>query len=275
MFMARKGNVLLQFDLSQAETWVVAYRANESNMKAALRDGDIHALTGVVLFHDDKVGCPHKWSGKDDKACANCGVIVLKDERYVGKRYNHASSYRMGSNRAAEVINKDSIETGVSVSLAQSKSYSQKWHSFYYLKGWWDEVEFNLGKSRTLTTVYGFRRTFFGQWGEELFKEATAFEPQSTVADHAFGAIQPELGISGGIIGVRRLFRGNRDVRLAHTAHDSIMLEIPANLVSDIAPQVYNQMYRPLVINGEQFHIPVDAEVGERWGEMETLKVAA
>lgn len=277
MFKVRKrGNVFLAFDLSQAETWCVAALAREQSMFQALREGDIHAQTGVYFFHERNAYCPHTWTGKDDKTCNLCGVVVLKDERYVGKRYNHASSYRMGANRAAEVINKDAIDTGVSVSLAQSKGFSLKWHSFYHLKGWWDDIEYRLGQNqRTLTTVYGFKRRFFGFWGEELFKEATAFEPQSTVADHAFGAVHPELGIEGGIIGVRKKLRGISEVLLVHTAHDSLMLELPASIVDDIAPIVLGQMQRPLIINEQEFIIPCDGEVGERWGEMEALKVEA
>jgi hypothetical protein len=277
MFQIRKpGNILLAFDLSQAETWCVAALAREQNMFHALRNGDIHAQTGVVLFHDKNAGCPHTWAGKDDKTCNICGVIVLKDERYVGKRYNHASSYRMGSNRAAEVINKDAIDTGVSVSLAQSKTFSLKWHSYYHLKGWWDRIEYALGaNNRTLTTVYGFERTFFGFWGDELFKEATAFEPQSTVADHAFGAVHPDLGIEGGIIGIRKAFQSQREVLIVHTGHDSVTIECPAAVKDDVIPVVYKNFYRPLIVNEEEFWIPVDGEMGERWGEMEAIKLAS
>lgn len=278
MFKAEKpGNVFMAFDLSQAETWCVAALANEQSMFFALNNGDIHAQTGVVLFHEKFLSCNHTaWSGKDDKICGQCGVVVLKDERYVSKRYNHSSSYKAGFSKLAEIINKDSIETGVSVSLAQSKKHTEKWHTFYHLKGWWDEVEHKLNtQGKRLRTVYGFERTFFAPWGDELLKEAIAFEPQSTVADHTFGAIHPEIGISGGIIGVRKDLRNINEVKLVHTAHDSLMLELPARLVDDIAPIVYRNMHRPLIINGIEFTIPVDGEVGERWGELEELKVAS
>lgn len=276
MFRATANNVLLAFDLSQAETWCVAALANEQSMFYALKNGDIHAQTGVVLFHEKFTYCDHQWTGQSDKRCTECGVVVLKDERYVGKRYNHASSYRMGFSRAAEVINKDSIDTGVSVSLTQSKKYSEKWHGYYHLKQWWDSIEDKLNtQRRTLRTVYGFQRTFFAPWGDELLKEATAFEPQSTVADHTFGAIQPEVGISGGIIGVRRKVQHIGEVKLVHTAHDSLMLELPRAILDDIIPLVYTQMLRPLIINNIEFTIPVDGEVGERWGEMESIKVTA
>lgn len=254
MYVAPKGKALIAFDLSQAETWVVAHLANEYNMQDALKNGDIHRRTASILYN----------------------VLeeeITKVQRYAGKQNNHAQSYRMGAMRLMEVFNKNSDKPPyMTITLDEAKRMSYKWHSYYHLKGWWDEIEYKLNtQQRTLTTVYGFKRTFFGQWGDELFKEATAFEPQSTVGDHALGAIQPELGVPGGILGVSRMLKDYKDVRLVHSAYDSVTVECPTNLVDEIAPQVYKQMYRPLLINNVEFYIPVDGEVGERWGELEKL----
>lgn len=272
-FIAKPDHLLLAFDLSQAETWVVAHLANEQNMMEALKYGDIHSQTATVLY-DRANDCKHKWTDcKDGKTCSVCGVSVTTIERYAGKQNNHAQSYLMGPFKLAEVFNKNSDKPPyMIVSNAEAKVMSVKWHSYYNLKPWWDDVKYKLDKNkRVMETVYGFRRTFFGQWGDELIKEATAFEPQSTVADHALGAIQKELGIKGGILEVSRLCKRIGGARPVHTAYDSIMLEVHRDAVYDIAPQVYGLMLRPLVINGMEFTIPVDGEVGERWGEMEKI----
>jgi len=50
---ASPNKVLLAFDFSQAEAWVVAYLANCRNMKEALSrkgDQDIHSTSGRALF---------------------------------------------------------------------------------------------------------------------------------------------------------------------------------------------------------------------------------
>lgn len=256
IYSCADGMVFLAFDFSQAETWVVAHLANEQRMKDALKNSDIHTLTASVLFDIDF-----------DK--------VTKEPRYVGKRYNHASSYRMSYLRAAEVINADSDKPPfITVTYDESKKFSQKWHSFYNVKDWWKEIEEQLSLTRTLTTPYGFRRQFFAPWGDSLFKEATAFVPQSTVADHAVGAVQKELGIRGGFIGVSKLpFVQDGTCKLVNTSHDSIMLEVPKPILNEIAGLVYTQLYRPLVVKDEMFKIPVDCEIGERWGEMEKVKL--
>jgi DNA polymerase I-like protein with 3'-5' exonuclease and polymerase domains len=276
MFRAPKGKVFVAFDLSQAETWIVAHKANEYNMIDALKNGDIHCSTAVALFHESHLSCPgHRWDKKKKKDfyyCEVCDCWVAKDQRYLGKKYNHASAYRMGFAHAATTINKESPQTGVIVTTEQSRVYQSRWHGFYSIKGWWADIEYQLNVNRTIRTVYGRKRTFFAAWGDELFKEATAYEPQSTVADHAFGAVQPELGVEGGMLGIHKHFKNSNDVRLVHTAHDSAILETPYNLVDEVSQICYRNMHRPLLINGHEFYIPVDGEVGERWGEMEGIK---
>lgn len=252
----------MNFDLAQAESWIVAYLANEQTMKHVLACGDFHTETGQrALFEytdDHWLATP-----KDER----------KSMRYIGKRYNHASSYRMGPIRAAEVINKDSDKPPyVTVTVAESKVFYTKWHDYYHIRGWWDEIEFQLNKNRTLITPYGRLRYFFAQWGNELFKEATAYVPQSTVADHMNGEVQDELGIEGGVVEVDRLLVVPGYIKIVNQSHDSILCNIPRSSALDICQQIHRLLLRPLVINGEEFTIPVDCEIGERWGELEEQK---
>lgn len=274
MVHAPEGKTLIAFDLSQAESWIVAFRANEPRMKRALQFGDIHTETaGNALFHADK-SCPHDWipviKGELWK-CNICQNEVTKLMRYVGKRYNHASAYRMGAERAAQVINKDSDKPPFfTVTIKQSKKFSTAWHTYYQLKGWWDNIEKQLNDTRTITTSYGRKRMFFAQWGQNLFKEATAYEPQSTVADHFNGRIHPKVGQPGGFKEIyRTLVRPYSDHKAINQSHDSAMLEVPNTVVSELVPQIKALMLRPIVIGEDEFTIPVDVEVGERWAEME------
>ena len=49
------------------------------------------------------------------------------------------------------------------------------------------------------------------------------------------------------------------------------MLEVPRNRENEFAPIVRKLFERPLVVNGEQFTIPVDGEYGDRWGELKPI----
>jgi len=254
MYIASAGCTLIEMDLSQAESWVVAFSAREESMKHALKGGFIHEQTASLLFNKpiDQISKP---------------------ERYIGKKCNHALAYRMGAEQLFRDFNKEAQFSNVTITLAQAKSYRNKWHSSYHIKAWWDSIEGVLRNGRTITTIYGRRRIFYNRWGNELFKEATAFIPQSTVADHTLGAVQKEVGIEGGIIGINRFCKSHTGCNLLLTAHDSALLEVPRGCELEIAQQVHTLFARPMVINGVEFTIPADVKVGERWGEMEALKL--
>lgn len=258
MIVAPKGKLLVSIDLSQAETWVSAYLAKEEKMKFFLANSDIHKETASVLE-----GVPLDQ--------------VTPIFRYTGKRCNHALTYRMSYLRLVQVVNKESDKPPYLVlSNTQGKRYHNKWHELYNLKTWWNEIEYELSTNqRTMVTPYGRIRTFFQVWGQELFKEATAYIPQSTVADHLNGAIHPELGIEGGLLTVyKRFVKERKAITIINQSHDSFIAEVDKTTVDDIAPQLVQLIRRPLVVKGEMFTIPVDCEVGERWGELEKRKVA-
>jgi DNA polymerase I-like protein with 3'-5' exonuclease and polymerase domains len=258
MIVAPKGKLLVSLDLSQAEMWIVAYLAKEETMKKFLKEGDIHTETASFLENVPK-------------------AQVTPTLRYTGKRCNHALDYRMSYMRLVQVVNKESDKPPyLVISNPQGKRYFDKWHQLYNLKNWWAQIEYDLGQNaRTLVTPYGRVRTFFAQWGQELFKEATAYVPQSTVADHLNGMVQPEIGIEGGLLTVYRKFvKERRVLSIVNQSHDSFICEIDKELVDELCPQLVQLIKRPLVINQEQFTIPVDCEVGERWGELEKRKVA-
>jgi DNA polymerase I-like protein with 3'-5' exonuclease and polymerase domains len=122
---APKNKLLLEMDLAQAESWVVAFTAKEENMKQALQFGDIHKLTASVLY--DK---PEN--------------EITKLERYNGKQCNHALAYRMSPPKFTQVYNKNGSKSGAVISLRQAKLYHEKWHGFYNVKSWWFDIEQKL-----------------------------------------------------------------------------------------------------------------------------------
>ena len=278
IFIAPKDKLLVQVDLSQAESWIVAYASGDQNMIHSLNHSDIHTDSGAALFHSDNY-CTHEWTKlpNETRQCKKCKCEIEKTGRYIGKRYNHASAYRMKPPRAAQVINKDSDKPPyVTVTLSESKKYSGLWHARYpnVSKVWWPDIEYRLNRDfRKLTTCYGRTRQFFQKWGDELFKEATAFEPQSTVADHFNGAIHPQLEIRGGLLEIyNELIKPYNDRRIINQSHDSCIVEVPKNEANEVGLQMMTLLRRPIVMNGVEFTIPVDGEIGERWGELEPLK---
>ncbi len=255
-FVASPGCVLIQWDLSKAESWVVAWLADDYNMKQSLLHGDIHTDTAAnALFQVPK-------------------EQITKVMRYTGKRWNHASAYRMGYKKAMAVVNGESDKPPyLVVSLQESKTFSLRWHGYYpNVKSiWWREIEEKAAKNRTIVNTYGVVHMFFERWGEELFRQMTAWEPQSTIAVHMNGMVHPELGIKGGVVEVHKQFKDA--LLIVNQSHDSIIADVPKANVDDVLIPVSNLLRRPLIVNGEEFTIPVDAEMGERWGELESVDV--
>ena len=187
---------------------------------------------------------------------------------------NHAGNYRTGPFEIAEFINAEGI---ISISVADAKRFHAKWKGTFNLENWWREIDIIAETTKTITTCYGRRRKFWGEYSDDLKKEMTADEPQSTVADHMHGAIHPELGIRGGNLAVfQDIVKPSRgEILMTNTAHDSLIVEAPKGTEGELIPQIISLLHRPIVLRGEQFTIPVDAEYGERWGELEKWKGAA
>jgi DNA polymerase I-like protein with 3'-5' exonuclease and polymerase domains len=269
MLIPAPGKLFVAIDLSQAETWIVAYSAGEGRMKDALKNGDIHCQTASLAVYNDALGKDY-----NDKKHPHWKTIIGKNQRYIGKKTNHASSYGMGEYRFMQTVNQESDETGITISLAEAKTFLPKWHAFYYcIKPWHKSLQHELSNNqRSLTTVYGRQRRFFGEWGDPLFKEAYAFKPQSTVGDHVMGYIQKDVNKEGGIKGIFRKFvKDQKEIGICNTSHDSVMLEVPKDSARDIGLECKSLMERPLRINAETFTIPADLEIGERWGELEKV----
>lgn len=256
--VAPPGHVLIQWDLSQAESWIVAYLSNDAKMKEFLGGKDIHTETAKFLLH-----LPKTWTKKE----------VPVEQRFMAKKCNHAFSYIMTVPRFVQVYNKEAVDNNYPVITAQAGvELRNGWLQLYPgVPLWWESIQQELNQSRTLSNCYGRLRTFFAQWGSELFKEATAFKPQSTVADHFNGKTHPLLGIKGGLREVYRQF-GSR-IKIINQSHDSLLAEVPKVMIDDVIVPITNLIKRPLVVNGEEFTIPVSVEMGERWGELEEVKI--
>jgi len=251
MFVAEKDHLLISFDFKQAETWVVAHLANEPAMINSLQHGDIHTDTACVIY--------------------NCKPdAITKPMRYIGKKSNHALAYREGYLMFTSSVNKESDKPPyVVITNKEGKRITEAWHSYYNLKQWWAQIEYELGQNhRTLKTPYGRIRTFFAPWGSELFKEATAFLPQSTAVDHLNGAVQQEVGIVGGLREVRRRYVAKGACKVVNQSHDSIIVEATNGEARNLIEPITKLLFRPMVINGQEFRIPVEVEIGERWGEL-------
>ena len=235
MFVADAGKVFVQADLSQAEARIVAYLAEDERMIETFEKGeDIHQLSANNL-PDDFVPIGSAYQN------------VPNPRRLFAKKHVHAFNYGEG----ARVFAKRARIGGLEASLIQQQYFDR----FPKIKAWHMRTQAMLGKCRTVTTPMGRRRTFFGLWGEALFREAYAFIPQSTVAD--------VLNLA-----LIRFYNKYPEIEVMLQIHDAFVFQIPSFEAVNLK-EIFNI---PIYINGRTFTIPAEIKVGKNWDEMEKVK---
>lgn len=231
-------HVLIEMDLSQAEARIVAWKSRATKLI------------------DDFL------SGVDYHVATACNVFDLKPEevhfaeRYTGKRVNHASNYDMKPNKFAMVYNKDAAENGVELmSVDAAKVVMQKHHAAnpHIQQVYHKETRDEVSKSKKLFNIFGRRMVFLERLGPDLYRQAYAWYPQSTVADLTntiFERIAPAITV-------------------VNQGHDSLLVHCHKREVADTIKRMHEASQIPLKIGERELLIPVEFKVGTHWGSME------
>lgn len=162
---------------------------------------------------------------------------------------NHSLNYDLGYRAFALVCE---------IQESESKYIVERYHSVYPgVRQYHAWIRAQLNKDRTITNCLGRKRLFTDRWGDDLFKEAYAFIPQSTVAD---------------IINMRGLayvmdnpkFRG---VEILNQVHDSLVVqisykEVPVQRHAEAIKLIVDSLQQPITFRGQTFSIPADCVVG-------------
>lgn len=237
-----KDEVLIEADFSQAEGMVVAWKARDKKLIELYKNGaDVHSEVGSIVMEMEV-------SKK------------TKKERDISKVVVHGSNYGGSYNF---IINKLLNDTGLVISPAEAKRrqniYYQNFSSIQnnYQREIREELKQNFN---WLTTPVGFKRQFWGILGDSLYRSAYAFYAQNVVA----------YVTNKSIVDLAKLGLG--EFMLAQI-HDAILFSVPKAAVNELAPIIKQNMEQKVIIEGEELTIPVELEVGERWGEMEELLV--
>jgi len=257
MFIPDDGYEFAEFDLNRGESWVYAHLSEDPELLRIHEQGlDFHAETASTISQAFGDPLTVDWIVENKEGSAY-------KIRYVGKRVNHASSYRMGAFKGAASVNEEAEETGVTVTVAQFTEARKLWLEKYFMisNSWWKEIERELSESRTLVTPYGRIHQFHDAWGESLFKTATAYVPQSTSVDY----------LNRGYLKVYHLFEklGAWGLKVLAQTHDSILIQYLAKHRAEVIPSVLEVLPSRLTIKNREFSIPVEAGVGMSWRKLE------
>jgi len=146
LFIPDDGWILVDMDLDRADAQVVAWEADDEELKQMFREGvDIHAENAKVL------GCT----------------------RSQAKQAVHATNYGVGPRTMASILG---------ITVKQAEEFRKRWFEAHpKIKEWHRRVERELQTTRQVRNKFGYRRMFLGRIDGKL-PEAIAWIPQSTVA---------------------------------------------------------------------------------------------
>jgi len=247
MFTPDPGHVMFDVDLAGADAQVVAWEADDADLKKAFRSGvKIHEKNAIDIYGD-----LYKSAPGDRKA-----ISTVKGKLYDAcKRRIHATNY--GASARTLALNPD-----IGGSIKDNERFQQKWlHMHPGILAWHKRTHTQLLQNRTIRNKFGYRIIYFDRVDGGLLPQALAWVPQSTVAEVCFrAALQLEAALPF--------------VQLLLQVHDSLVFQIPK---TQNGPHTIARMKKALEVTvpyDDPLIIPWTFSSSERsWGECRELEI--
>lgn len=198
MFIPDRGKVIVDVDLAGADAQVVAWEADDADLKAAFRAGiSVHLKNGEDLFGDrfTKAVGHHKDAG------------TPKGKMYDAlKRSVHLTNY-LGTPHGM------SLNPNIRWPIHECQDFQSRWFRLHPgVKEWHKRVERSIYTTRSIRNQFGYRIVYFDRI-DAVLPQAVAWGPQSTVAEVCFrGALQ---------------LRTLPWIEILMQVHDSIVFQMP------------------------------------------------
>lgn len=151
-FIPDPGFTMFDADLQQADAHVVAWEADDEELKEIFRDPsrDLHRENCLTLFSK-----------------------YTKHGRQLAKAGVHATNYGASARTLARAL-------GITVQMAEA--FQRRWFGAHpNIRKWQRRIESQLQSTRTIRNAFGFKIRYNGRIGG-ILPEALAWIPQSTVA---------------------------------------------------------------------------------------------
>ena len=248
MYRADPGWKIVQADYSQAEAVVVAHLTGDQKLIKMFYDSfglsktekkvyDIHKMTIANMLGIDV-------------------SQVTAEQRTAGKTIRHATSYSAGPLVLANRLG---------IKMGDAKKLMELYHKANpNLRMWYQQIQEELKRSRTLVNLLGRKHRFLDRWGDSLFRSAYSYIPQSTVGDLLNLALL-------------KIYHGQKalpfEINILLQLHDAVYVMTREENVMDLIKYLRSNMLIPLKCNNLEFMIDVDFKVGDSWGESEDVEI--
>jgi hypothetical protein len=272
--------VLIELDKAGAEWFIVGYMAGDERMIDVHKTGrSPHVETGKLLTgaSEELILQEHKLLG------AITDPVILEEMRrehlpefysenllfrpriftirQCAKKSNHGLNYIMGARRFSEETEMEERDCKKIIDLYTKKAYPN-------IPLWWESVKRELkNNNRTLFNCFGRKRRFMEAWGDELFKQAVAFLPQSTNVD----------AVNGGMIATYNDEWLMSFMDLLAQTHDSLTLQSDIRDWKKVARgcvKIAEYMSPEMEYGGRKFKLATELKMGLSWGSMREVKIS-
>jgi DNA polymerase-1 len=247
IFIPDDGYTTFEADLKGADTQVVAWEAEDEDLKAAFRAGiDIHEKNAEDMWG-------HEFT------CLPAGSHARHKKRQECKHTVHGCDYGCTPRTTA-------IQRGWTVHEAQR--FHNRWFSLHpkIKTNFHGRVQAALDKNKVIYNKFGYRRVYFDR-PDEAFTEALAWIPQSTVALITFRGMSRKTGLRSKVSWIEIL---------AHT-HDGWVFQVPHQHENEI--ETIRGGLEVVIPYDDPLIIPWDLKRSRKsWGDCEKIvmeKVAA
>jgi DNA polymerase-1 len=257
------GYVIVNIDLSQAEGRIVALLCRDERLLAAYDNIDIHRRTAALALFTGQLNLSYEYDPVAD--------VLLKDspERFIGKKTRHAGNYFMQWKEFMKQVISDCRRFHIqfTISAYSAKLILERFHtaSPSIVNVFHKEIKDEIDTARALVNPFGRLRRFFDRPGNQLYKEAFAFIPQSTVKDRLTHS-------------ALRIKAKRYPIKLVNEAHDSLTYLMPIGEYKDICKEVKPIMEEPIdfstcSLKRGSLVIPCDFEYGDNYKDLRPLKL--
>lgn len=234
LFIPDHGYTIFDTDLSKADLRIVVWEADETEMKAMLREGrDPYVETAREFYHDPSIR-----KTLDDGS---------EHPKYrIFKSFCHGTHY-LGTPTGL------SQRLGLTVHEAER---TQRWYFAKYpsIKLWQNEFKRRVSSRRYVQNIFGYRRYYFGRADDAMLREAIAWLPQSTVAlyiNHIW----------------LRIFECHPSIQILMQVHDSLVGQFPTHQ-RDTALAAIGECGQVVLPYEDPLIIPLGVKTSESsWGD--------
>ena len=249
MYRARPGWKIAQADYSQAEAVVVAHLTDDQKLIRMFKDSFGLSKTEKKPYDIHKVTFAQLTGMNTDK--------VTAEQRTAGKTIRHATSYSAGPKVLANRLG---------IKLTEAKLLMEMYHKANpQLRQWYSRIQQEIKTTGMLVNLFGRKHRFLDRWGDELFRSAYSYIPQSTVGDLLNTAL-------------RRLYDSllhiDYEIEIMFQLHDAIYIMVEEANVDRAIKHLREQMLIPLQHGYESFYVDVDFKVGDSWAEGMELDIS-